>query len=109
MGEGPSMTVSERKLLTESWVKAVQLTKQHLMVEIGGCPLPDVLELARHAEQAGAGSLLCLPDLVYKPRTTGELIGFLEMVAQAAPKTPLLYNHDPDVTGVNCKFKHTFF
>ena len=39
------MTVTERKKVTEEWVKAVKKTDQHLMVQIGGAPLPDVLEL----------------------------------------------------------------
>lgn len=44
-GEGMSMSVKERKLVAEAWVKAVKITKQHLMVQVGGAPLPDVLEL----------------------------------------------------------------
>lgn len=44
-GEGMSMNVKERKLVTEAWVKAVETTNQHLMVQVGGAPLPDVIEL----------------------------------------------------------------
>jgi N-acetylneuraminate lyase len=44
-GEGMAMSVAERKLVTESWVKAVEETKQHLMIQVGGAPLPDVIEL----------------------------------------------------------------
>lgn len=44
-GEGMSMSVQERKAVTEAWVKAVETTKQHLMVQVGGAPLPDVIEL----------------------------------------------------------------
>lgn len=40
-----SMSVAERKLVTEVWVKAAKSTKQHLMIQIGGAPLPDVIEL----------------------------------------------------------------
>lgn len=39
------MSVNERKLVTEAWIKAVKETNQHLMVQIGGAPLPDVIEL----------------------------------------------------------------
>lgn len=46
-GEGTSLSLQERKLLTEEWAKAVKTTKQHLMIQIGGAPLPDVLELVR--------------------------------------------------------------
>ncbi|KAJ8946425.1 hypothetical protein NQ318_014411, partial [Aromia moschata] len=70
-GEGTSLSVAERKLVTEEWAKAVKSTQQHLMIQVGGCPLPDVLDLARHAEQIGAGSILCLPELYFKPKTPG--------------------------------------
>lgn len=39
------MSISERKLVAEAWSDAVKTTKQHLMVQVGGAPLPDVLEL----------------------------------------------------------------
>lgn len=39
------MSIAERKLVTEAWVKAVKVTKQHLMIQIGGAPLPDIIEL----------------------------------------------------------------
>ncbi|KAG5874038.1 hypothetical protein JTB14_008000 [Gonioctena quinquepunctata] len=100
-GEGMSMTVKERKSVVEEWAKAVKSTKQHLMVQVGGCPLPDVLDLAKHAESVGADSLLCLPELYFKPSTPKQLINYLKVVGEAAPKTPLLYYHIPAWTGVN--------
>lgn len=39
------MNVDERKSVTEAWLKAAKNTKQHVMVQIGGTNLPDVLEL----------------------------------------------------------------
>ncbi|XP_018568553.2 N-acetylneuraminate lyase-like isoform X1 [Anoplophora glabripennis] len=100
-GEGMSMTVAERKSVVEEWVKAVKITKQHLMVQVGGCPLPDALELAKHAEQVGVDSLLCLPELYFKPSTPAQLIDYLKIVGEAAPRTPLLYYHIPGWSGVN--------
>ncbi|KAJ8952243.1 hypothetical protein NQ314_007575 [Rhamnusium bicolor] len=93
--------LAERKSVTEEWVKAAKSTKQHVMVQVGGCPLPDVLELAKHAEQVGVDSILCLPELYFKPSTPHELINYLKIVGEAAPKTPLLYYHIPAWTGVN--------
>ncbi|KZC14657.1 N-acetylneuraminate lyase [Dufourea novaeangliae] len=100
-GEGTSMSVAERKLAAEAWAKAVKTTKQHLMVQVGGAPLPDVLELARHAENIKADSLLCLPELYFKPTTTYQLTEYLKLVSKAAPNTPLLYYHIPMLTNVN--------
>ncbi|XP_076629686.1 N-acetylneuraminate lyase isoform X2 [Colletes latitarsis] len=95
------MSVTERKLITEAWASAVKRTKQHLMVQVGGAPLPDVLELAKHAESIKADSILCLPELYFKPTTSDQLTKYLKLVSDAAPNTPLLYYHIPMLTNVN--------
>ncbi|CAH0551873.1 unnamed protein product [Brassicogethes aeneus] len=100
-GEGMSLNVKERMSVAESWVKAVKETKQHLMVQVGGAPLPDVLQLAKHAEQIGVDSILCLPELYFKPTNVEELANYLKLVGEAAPNTPLLYYHIPAWTNVN--------
>uniref|UniRef100_A0A1Y1KH54 N-acetylneuraminate lyase n=2 Tax=Photinus pyralis TaxID=7054 RepID=A0A1Y1KH54_PHOPY len=100
-GEGSSMTTKERKLVTEVWMEQCKSRKQHLMVQVGGTSLPDVLSLAAHAEKTGADSILCLPELFQKPTSIADLIRYLKMVAKAAPNTPLLYYHIPRMTHVN--------
>ncbi|KAK0182343.1 hypothetical protein PV327_000492 [Microctonus hyperodae] len=100
-GEGMSMSVSERKQVAEAWAMAVKTTKQHLMIQVGGAPLPDVLELAKHAEQIKADSILCLPELYFKPTDIKQLKNYLKIVGEAAPNTPLLYYHIPWLTNVN--------
>ncbi|XP_060520137.1 N-acetylneuraminate lyase-like [Cylas formicarius] len=100
-GEGVSLSVEEREKVTEAWLQAVKQTKQHLMVQVGGCPLPDAIRLAKHAESIGADSLLCLPELYFKPTNPQELIDYLKNIGQAAPKTPLLYYHIPAWSNVN--------
>ncbi|KAK0072130.1 hypothetical protein PV326_000415, partial [Microctonus aethiopoides] len=67
----------------------------------GGAPLPDVLELAKHAEQIKADSILCLPELYFKPTNSKQLKNYLKIVGEAAPNTPLLYYHIPRLTNVN--------
>ncbi|XP_070151006.1 N-acetylneuraminate lyase [Polyergus mexicanus] len=100
-GEGTSMSVIERKFVAEAWVKATKSTKQHLMIQIGGAPLPDVIELAKHADSLHVDSILCLPELYFKPTTPQQLIEYLERIGKAAPNTPLLYYHIPMLTNVN--------
>ncbi|XP_011703291.1 PREDICTED: N-acetylneuraminate lyase-like [Wasmannia auropunctata] len=100
-GEGMSMSVAERKLVAETWIEAVKETKQHLMVQVGGAPLPDVIELAKHASGLRVDSILCLPELYFKPTTPKQLIEYLEIIGKAAPNTPLLYYHIPVMTNVN--------
>lgn len=120
------MNVEERKAVAEAWLKAAKNTKQHVMVQVGGTNLPDVLELvgfnfcllccvenkcnfqAQHAETNGADSLLCLPELYNKPTTNERLINYLKIVGQAAPNTPLLLYHIPSFTNVNRGCSHEF-
>lgn len=100
-GEGPGLNVAERKNVAEAWVAAGKSTKQHVMIQVGGCPLPDAKELAKHAEKIGADSILCLPELYFKPTTAQDLIDYLKEIASGAPNTPLLYYHIPMWSGVN--------
>ena len=114
-----SMNVKERKQVMEAWAEQCKQKKQHLMVQVGGAALPDVIKLvifnikqdcynrkyvycqASHAEKNGADSILCLPELFQKATTHPELIQYLQIVAKAAPNTPLLYYHIPRMTNVN--------
>ena len=41
------MNVSERKSTAVAWADAAKNSKLHLMIQIGGAPFPDVLELVR--------------------------------------------------------------
>ncbi|GLV44665.1 hypothetical protein CBL_20576 [Carabus blaptoides fortunei] len=100
-GEGMSLNVTERKQLTEEWMKVCKETKQTLMVQVGGAPLPDVLELAAHAEKLNVDALLCLPELYFKPYSSEQLIEYFSLISKAAPNTPLLYYHIPAFTNVN--------
>src|SRR5690606_41784751 len=49
-GEGPSLTVSERKELAEAFVAAAA-KRLKVFVHVGHNSLEDAMELARHAEQ----------------------------------------------------------
>lgn len=48
-------------------------------------------------------SILCLPELYFKPTDTKNLMNYLKNVGEAAPNTPLLYYHIPMLTNVNSK------
>lgn len=98
------MTVSERKSVIKAWVEAVKTTKQHLMVQVAGCPLPDALDLAKFAESVGVDSIMSLPELYFKPTTPLGVVEYLKHIGDAAPKTPLVYYHIPANTNVNSMY-----
>ena len=62
---------------------------------------------AAHAQETGADSLLCLPELFNKPSSVDEVVDYLRLVAAAAPNTPLLYYHNPAYTSVSSEYSPT--
>jgi len=102
-GDGMSLSVEERKQTAERWQTVSQELKITTMIQIGGAPFADVVELAIHAESIKVDSILCLPELYFKPKTEEELVKYLRDISEFCPTTPLLYYHIPWMSGVNCK------
>ncbi|KAF5308157.1 hypothetical protein FQR65_LT06337 [Abscondita terminalis] len=101
VGEGMSLTTSERIKVLEEWIKICEKTKQHLMVQVGGGPLRDVLEMVKHAEKKKVDSIIVLPDLYNKPKDHFDLMRYIKLVSDSATSIPLLYHHYPSYTGVD--------
>ncbi|KAJ8714178.1 hypothetical protein PYW08_007798 [Mythimna loreyi] len=99
-GEHMSLAVADRKKVIDAWVAAGKSTGLHIQVQVGGAPLADVTELARYCQQAGADSLLTLPELYFKPASVQDLVFYVSQVAKAAPKLPVLYYHIPSMSKV---------
>ncbi|XP_055857478.1 N-acetylneuraminate lyase B-like isoform X2 [Episyrphus balteatus] len=100
-GEGPVLNLVERKLVTEKWWEAAKKYDLTLMVQIGGAALPDVIELAIHAESLGVHAILCLPELYFKPKNVEALVEYFKLISKYCPNTPLLYYHIPMFVGLN--------
>ncbi|XP_060805323.1 N-acetylneuraminate lyase [Amyelois transitella] len=94
-GEHASLKVEDRKKLISEWVKVAKPLGMHVQVQIGGTAFPYVIELAKHCEQVGVDSLLTLPELYFKPSSVDDLVFYVEQIAKAAPKLPILYYHTP--------------
>lgn len=100
-GEGMLMNLLERKQVTEAWKKACDVNGIVLMVQIGGAPYPDVIELAKHAEKLQVDGVLCLPELYFKPKSPEKLTDYLKNVSVHCPNIPFFYYHIPMFTDVN--------
>ncbi|XP_059475757.1 N-acetylneuraminate lyase-like [Neocloeon triangulifer] len=99
-GEGCAQSLEERKAVAEAWAKC-RPEGQTIVVQVGGGPLPDVIALAKHAEELGVDGIMCLHDLFFRPAGVDQLVDYLALVAAAAPRTPLFYYHLPGFTGIN--------
>jgi len=98
-GEGPSLSVAERKLVTERWTAAAR-GRLRVYVHVGHTSVADARELAAHAGRIGADAIGCLAPYFFRPRSVEELADFCGHVAAAAPGLPFYYYHLPSLTGV---------
>ncbi|XP_033107582.1 N-acetylneuraminate lyase-like [Anneissia japonica] len=100
-GEGPSLTIEERKKVAGKWVKAANGRFKAVIVQVGSGNLKEVEELARHAVSIGADAISTIPTIFFKPANPGVIAEFLQRVSNAAPTIPLYYYHNPTMSGVN--------
>lgn len=98
-GEGPSLTVDERKELAEAFVGASR-KRLKVFVHVGHNSLTDARDLAAHAQQTGADFISATPPAYFKISSTDMLVQSLAMIASGAPELPLYYYHIPSLTGV---------
>lgn len=98
-GEGPSLTLAERKQATD----AVLRHKGGLAVIIGsGCPaLPDTIEASNYALERGADAVLIVPPFYFKDISPEGLSAYYDAVFAALPpeRRVFLYNI-PSFSGV---------
>jgi N-acetylneuraminate lyase len=98
-GEGLSLTLSERRLLTERWC-AVAAGRFPVIAHVGHACLSDAKDLAAHAQQAGATAVAAVPPFYYAPKGIEDIAACCAQVAAAAPLLPFYYYHIPANTGV---------
>lgn len=99
-GEGASLTTEERKTTLEYWVKAVK-GRIKVIAHVGGFSLPQCIELARHAQEAGADAIASIAPSFFKPSSVTSLINYFKPIAAAAPEIPFYYYNMPAMTGVD--------
>ena len=100
-GEASSFSVAERRALLDRVLEA-GTPPGCLMVGVGCCALPDTVELARHAAEAGCAAVLIMPPFFFKDVAEEGLYRLfsqtLDRIGEDAPAT-LLY-HFPKLSQV---------
>tara|TARA_R110002095_G_scaffold156646_1_gene136042 strand:+ start:2830 stop:3747 length:918 start_codon:yes stop_codon:yes gene_type:complete len=99
-GEGQSLSLKERMVLTERWVEAARPKGLEVIVQVGSNCQPDAVRLAAHALETGANSIASLAPSYFKPATVDDLIEFFEPIAKAAQPLPFYFYDIPVLTGV---------
>lgn len=98
-GEGPSLTIAERRLLAEAYLAAARGRLTNI-VQIGTNSPWESCELAAHAAQHGADAISATPPSYFKPADAEALVGCVAEIAAGAPELPFYYYHIPTMTGV---------
>lgn len=99
-GEGPSLTMKERKAVLSEWTR-VSNGDLRIICHIGGTCLADTVELAEHAESNGAYATAAVAPYFFKPGTAKEMVEYFKPVASAASSIHFYYYNIPSFTGVN--------
>jgi len=96
-GEFPSFSLSERRAVAEAAVAAD--SGLELILGIGSCALPEVLEMVDLASSLGYRAVLCPPPFYFRSAPArGIAAFFLEILERSS--LPVLLYHIPQVTGV---------
>ncbi len=94
-GEGPLLTVQERKQLVEAVVEAVD-GRVPVIVHVGAISTPETAELAHHAQAAGADAVAIVAPYYYSYGDEA-LFRHFERVAAQVPDLPVYLYHNPFV------------
>lgn len=99
-GEGVSCSLAERIRIMEAWQTA-SAGRLKLIIHTGALALPDVRELAAHAQKIGVYATSIVPPTYFKAATVPQLVEFCRQAAAAAPELPFYYYHTM-LTAPNC-------
>ena len=99
-GEGPSLTIAERKQVAEVYIQAAR-GRLYTFVHVGHNSLEEAKGLAQHARQIGADAISATVPSYFKVQTIETLTACLAHIAKGAPELPLYYYHVPALTGVD--------
>ncbi|MCC6509238.1 MAG: dihydrodipicolinate synthase family protein [Pirellulaceae bacterium] len=97
-GEGMSLTSAERRLVAETYVKAVA-NRVPVFVQVGHNSLREARQLAEHAQQIGASAVSATCPSYFKVTSVNMLVRSMAEVAAGAPNLPFYYYHIPALTG----------
>ncbi|XP_072130090.1 N-acetylneuraminate lyase isoform X3 [Mobula birostris] len=100
-GEGMSLSVEERKLVAEEWIKQGKGKLDHVIIHVGALSIKESQELAEHAAKCSASGIAVISPFFFKPQSADALVEYLKKVASSAPGVPFYYYHLPEMTGVS--------
>ena len=99
-GAGPLLTIVQRKRVTEICVDQVN-KRIPVIIHVGSSSIDSVIDLATHAEAAGADAIGSVPPFYY-PYNEEEVLAFFKRLISSV-KMPVFAYNNPGRTGFNIK------
>lgn len=99
-GESLSLTMEERKLVVDQWVKSAG-GRFKVIAHVGSDSMFEAMDLAHHAWEVGADAIGAMAPSFFKPATVQDLIAFFAPIAKSAEELPFYYYNMPSMTGVS--------
>jgi len=93
-GEGPSLSIAEKKALFKTWAEAVPEGFKTIAL-VGGTSLPETQALALYAQSCGIQAISVIAPYYFIPSNVEALGKFCAAVAAEVPDMPLYYYHIP--------------
>lgn len=100
-GECPSLTLEERKAMTQRWTDVASGTALKVIVHVGSTCLETAMDLARHAREKGAAGIAAFAPHYFKPANVQALTHWCGSIARNAPDLPYYFYDIPSLTGVS--------
>lgn len=101
-GEGVSLTMEEKMLLTDQWAKVTTGDPDFKVIVLaGGTCVADAVTLARHAYDSGLYAVAFTAPFYFKPASAAQLALCCHEIAAAVPEMPFYYYHIPVLNGVS--------
>lgn len=103
-GEGYSLTLEERKLVLQEWLRFKEKGFE-IIAHVGSTSYSQSAELARHASDEGTSAIGAMGPSFFQPTRAEELVGYCAKIAREAPEIPFYYYHIPSLSGVHVSMK----
>jgi N-acetylneuraminate lyase len=98
-GDFASLTISERKEITEAWWKCKQ-PDLYLIDHVGDTSLKNACDLAHHAADK-VDAIAAIAPYYFRLNTIKKLVRYCQEIASCAPNLPFYYYHIPALSGAN--------
>lgn len=99
-GEGPSLTIDERKRIFSIWAGHVP-DEFVTIAMVGGNNQPEAIELAKHARDCGIQAISIVAPSYFNVHSVAYLVEYCLEIAARVPEMPVYYYHIPGLSGVN--------